>query len=258
MTRWVSSVVRVMWHGSCGAVTACRQRGEEFRLGIAKLDLELVPVDRRSVKARRRSGLEPPEREAGAVEALGERDRGRIAETSGRRSLVAKMDHAAQESAGGEDDGAAGDGAAVSERDAGDGAGVGRDAGGFPFDDGQIRGLADQRLHGAPVKLAVGLGARPLDGGALAAIENAELDAGGVGGARHHAVERVDLAHQMAFAEAADRRVAGHFADRRETMGDERGRCAGARRRGRGLAARMAAADDNDVKFHFGGSACFT
>ena len=150
-------------------------------------------------------------------------DRGRIAEASGRGPLVAEMDHSAQEGAGGEDDGAAGDRAAVGELDARDGAGVGCDPSGFPFDDGQVRRLGDQRLHGAPIELSVGLGARPLDGGTLAAIEDAELNAGRIGGARHHAVERVDLAHQMALAQAADRRVAGHFADRRETMGDERG-----------------------------------
>ena len=113
---------------------------------------------------------------------------------------------------------------AVSELDARDGAGVGRDARRFPFDDGQVRRLGDESLHGAPIELTVRLGARPLNGGTLAAVENAELNARRIGGARHHAVERVDLAHQMALAQAADRGIAGHFADRRKTMGDERGR----------------------------------
>ena len=196
--------------------------------------------------------LSRAERKAGAVQALGERDRGRIAETPGRRPLVAEMDHAAKKRAGGEHDGAAGDRAAVSELDAGDGAGVGGDPSRLPFDDGQVRGFGDERLHGAPVELAVGLGARPLDGGAFAAIEDAKLNAGRIGGARHHAVQRVDLAHQMALAQTADRRIAGHFADCCETMGNERGRGATARRRGRGFASRMAAADDNDVKLHRG------
>ena len=126
----------------------------------------------------------------------------------------------------------AGDGAAVCELDSRDGAGVGRDPSRFPFDDGQICRLADELLHGAPIELSVGLGARPLNGGTLAAVEDAELDAGGVGGARHHAVERVDLAHQMAFAQAPDRRIARHFADRCEAMGDERRRGAAASGRG--------------------------
>ncbi len=143
------------------------------------------------------------------------------------------------------------DRAAVGELDAGDGAGVGRDPSRLPFDDGQVAVSAISVLHGAPIELSVGLGARPLDGGALAAVEDAELDAGRIGGARHHPVQRVDLAHQMALAQAADGRIAGHLADRRETVGHQRGSRAAARGRGRGFASRMPAADDNDVKSHF-------
>ena len=49
---------------------------------------------------------------------------GRIAEAPGRRPLVAEVDDPAQERAGGQHDRAASDRAAVSELDAGDGAGV--------------------------------------------------------------------------------------------------------------------------------------
>ena len=224
MMRWVSAVVRVMWQGSWGAVTRRGQRREEFGLRIAVLDLEPRPVDGRAVEPGRGAGLEPSERESGGVEALGERDRGRIAEAAGRRALFAEMDDPAQERAGGEDDRPAGDHAPVGEVDSGDGAGSRGDPRRFAFDHGQVRRFGDESLHGAPVELAVGLGARALDGGALAAVEDAELNAGSVGGARHHAVERVDLAHQMALAQAPDRRIARHFADGRETVGDERGR----------------------------------
>ena len=134
------------------------------------------------------------------------------------------MDHSAQEGSGGEHDGGAGDRAAVGEFDARDGAAFGHDPGRFAFDDCQVRRFGDKRLHGAPIELAVGLGARPLDGGAFAAVEHPELDAGGVGGAPHHAVERVDLAHQMALAQAPDGGVARHFANGGEAMGDERSR----------------------------------
>ena len=115
--RWVSSVVRVMWQGSCGAVIAVGQRGEEFGLGIAVLDLEPLPVDRRAVEARRRPGLEPREGEPGRVETARKRHRGLIAEAPGRRALVAEMDHSAKERAGGQDDRAAADCAAVGELD---------------------------------------------------------------------------------------------------------------------------------------------
>ena len=52
----------------------------------------------------------------------------------------------------------------------------------------------------------------------------------------------------MALAEAADRRIAGHRADRRRAVGQQRGPGAHPGGRGRGLAARMAAADHDDVE----------
>ena len=55
-----------------------------------------------------------------------------------------------------------------------------------------------------------------MHGRALGSIEQPELDAGCVGDPAHQAVERVDLADQMALAEPADGRVARHLADRRE------------------------------------------
>ena len=69
-----------------------------------------------------------------------------------------------------------------------------------------------------------------------------------VGDPAHQAVQRVDLAHEMALAEPADGRIAGHLADGGEAVGDQRRARAHARRGGRGLAAGMAAADDDDVE----------
>ena len=190
------------------------------------LDLERIPVDRRSLQSGRGSGLEPRKREAGAVQALGERDRGRIAETPGQhrsaprwiipRRKVPVVSTTARQAIARPSASSTPVTAPSSEAM----------PGGFPFDDGQVRGFGDQRLHGAPVEFPVGLGARPLHGGPLASIEDPELDAGCIGGARHHAVQRVDFAHQMALAEPADRRIAGHLADCRKAMGDERGSCA--------------------------------
>ena len=122
------------------------------------------------------------------------------------------MDDAAKEGAGGDDDGSAGESAAVGELDPPNGAGLGHDSGRFPFDKREVRRVREELLHRAPIEFPVGLSARALDRGALAAVENAKLDAREVGGARHHPVKRVNLAHQVAFAEAADGRVAGHLA----------------------------------------------
>ena len=102
------------------------------------LDLEPVPVDGRAVEPGRGAGLEPAERESGRVEAPRQRNRGRIAEAPGGRALLAEMDDAAEERAGGEDDRRAGDRAPVGELDSGDGAGFRHDPRRFAFDNGQF------------------------------------------------------------------------------------------------------------------------
>src|SRR5581483_8626391 len=105
---------------------------------------------------------------------------------------------------------------------------------------------------GAPVKLAVGLRAWALDRRPLAPVEDAELDARLVRNAAHEPVECIDLAHEVALAEPADGRVAGHLADGGEAMGDEGGARAHAGGRGRGLATGVAAADDDDIEAKIG------
>ena len=69
------------------------------------------------------------------------------------------------------------------------------------------------------------------------------------------AVEGVDLADQVALAQAADGRVAGHLADRLELVGEQQRARAQPRGRGRGLAAGVAAADDDHVELSFGHTA---
>ena len=187
------------------------------------LDLEGGEVDRRLIEAGRRSGLQPGEGEAGGFEALGERNGRRVPEPACGGAGLAEMNDSAQERAGGHDNRAAAEGAPVGEFDPGDSARVGKDAGGLPLDHCEVGGFGDERLHRAPIEASVGLGARALDCGTLAAIEDAELDAGLVSGASHQPVERVDLANEMSLAEPADRRIAGHFADGGEPLGHERG-----------------------------------
>jgi hypothetical protein len=97
------------------------------------------------------------------------------------------------------------------------------------------------------IQRAVGLAAGGAYRGALGRVEPAPLDAGGVGGTRHHPAERVDLAYQVALADAADRRVAAHRADRLDVVREQQGARAGARCRERGLGAGVAAADHDHV-----------
>ena len=75
---------------------------------------------------------------------------------------------------------------------------------------------AYRRLHGLAVELAVGLRARALNGRPLGPVQHPELNAGRVGDAAHQSVERVDLPDQVALAQTANRRVAGHLTDGRE------------------------------------------
>jgi hypothetical protein len=73
------------------------------------------------------------------------------------------------------------------------------------------------------------------------------LDAAEISDAPHQAVERVDLAHEMALTQASDRGIARHRANGREAMGDERDLGAHARGGRGGLAPGMAAAHDDDI-----------
>jgi hypothetical protein len=74
------------------------------------------------------------------------------------------------------------------------------------------------------------------------------MNAGGVGRARHRAAERIDLARQVALADAADRRVAAHLAQRFDVVRQEQRARAHARGREGGLGAGVTAADDDDLE----------
>ncbi len=97
------------------------------------------------------------------------------------------------------------------------------------------------------VKLAVGLHPRPPHGRALAAVEHPAMDRGAIGGARHQPVEHVELAHQMALADAADRRIARHLTYVFRAEREQANARAAASRGSRSLAAGMAGADHQNV-----------
>ena len=118
-------------------------------------------------------------------------------------------------------------------------------------DDREVGHRFDRRLHGRGIELAVGLGARAAHRRPLAAVEHAELDAAGVRHPAHEAVEGVDLAHEMALPEPADRRIARHGADGRGPLRDHGGARAHPRGGRSGFAAGMAAADNDHVVSRF-------
>ena len=78
------------------------------------------------------------------------------------------------------------------------------------------------------------------------------MDRGGIGGPRDHAVKGIDLAHEMALAQPANRRIAAHRANRRGIEGDKRDARAHPRGGCRRLDTGMPAADHNNVEWVHG------
>ena len=111
----------------------------------------------------------------------------------------------------------------------------------------------EHALHPRAIGGLVGLRAARAHGRSLARVEEAELDSGLVDGERHLAAERVDLAHQMALADPADRRIARHLADMVEIEREHQRGNAHARRGQRGFDAGVTGTDDDYAKIHRGG-----
>ena len=93
----------------------------------------------------------------------------------------------------------------------------------------------------------VGLGPGPVHGGAFAAIEHAEVDAGGVDGPAHHAAQGVDFPHDLPLGDTADGRVAAHLGDGVEVVGKEGGPGTHPRSGQGGLAPGVPGSDDDDI-----------
>jgi hypothetical protein len=75
--------------------------------------------------------------------------------------------------------------------------------------------------HFDAIKLLVALSAGAPDGGTTRRVEQAELDADGIGDLAHDAAEGVDFANEMAFGDAPDSGVAAHLGDEVEVHGND-------------------------------------
>ena len=64
-----------------------------------------------------------------------------------------------------------------------------------------------------PILLLVALRARRPHGRSAAGIQKPKLNPDAIGHLAHHAAKRINFAHQVAFGDAADRRIAGHLRD---------------------------------------------
>ncbi len=112
---------------------------------------------------------------------------------------------------------------------------------------GQVRLLFAEAFDFRLIGPLVGLCPGAVHGGTFAAVEHAELDAGGVDGLAHGPAEGVDFADDLSLGHAADGRIAAHLGDGVEVAGQQRGLCPHAGRGQGRLAARMSAADDQNV-----------
>ena len=234
-------------------VAALGGKGEVGRRVVAVLGLEFRVVDGMGRQPRDGAGLHPADVEALVLEPGGEPGRGGVAHPPGGKVLQADVDQAVEKGAGGDhhrpdpdllvDRGAEADDAAVVDQQAVD----------RGLAERQVRLVLQHRLHPQAVEEAVGLGPGRADGRALAGVETAELDRGGVDVLRHLAAEGVDLPHQVALGQAADRRVAGHGAD---GVGVDDGDKGAAAHPGGGqgrFAAGMAGADHGNIILIHGG-----
>ncbi len=223
------------------------QEGKRRRLDVAGLHLQPVPGDAAAVQARRRARLQPPHVQAEVIEPIRQADGRGLADAAGGDTIFAEVDQALEKGAGGQDDPAGAPGATIRGGDTNDAPVLHDqifDSSGF---DGQAGLRGEGGLHGQAIELAVDLRARASDRGALGTVKQAKLNAGLVRQATHEAVERVDLAYQMTLAQAADGGITGHLADGFDLVRQEQGARADPRRRSRGFASGVTAANDNDI-----------
>ena len=226
-----------------------RHRAERFRHRIPMIGRQTGPVDRCPLQPRRRPRLQPAKRQVQPRQGLRQANRWRFANPPCRRLGIPNMDHPTQKRARGQH-----------RRTASDPGSIRTDHRGQPAiradlqilhrtgSDFETLGLRQQRLNGPPIQAAIRLGPRTTDRRPLAAIQELEMNAGHIRRPAHDAIQRIDLPHQMALANAANGGIAGHFANRLQTMGQQQGARAQPRCRCHRLATGMAAADHHHIK----------
>jgi hypothetical protein len=102
--------------------------------------------------------------------------------------------------------------------------------------------------HCCAVDPAIGLKSGAVNGWTFASIEHPPMDAGAVRGARHQAVEHIQLADQVPFADSSNRWIAGHLTNVLAAERDKSDSRAAASRGCRRFAAGMTGTDDQDVE----------
>ena len=229
------------------------QEAEGHGLVVCRLHLQPVPGNGATVQARGRAGLQTPHHQISGVQVGGQTRRRVLAVAARRDAQIAAMDDAVEEGAGRQHDGPGAKLSPLAGRDSDHTVAVHDQTLGRAGHQAQVGIVGQLGLHGLAIETTVDLASRAAYGGALGAVQQTELDARGVGQPAHDAVQGVDLAHQMALAQTADGRVAAHLANSFQLLGQQQGASAGPRGSGRGLAAGVSAADDDDVEGRGGG-----
>ena len=231
---------------------ARRQEAHHRRGVVARLHRERGEIDRASVEARRRPGLEAPCGKCELAQARAQRLRRRIAGAARLVMVEPDVDEPRQERAGREHDRLRLEADPELRDDAGHAriraVAVERQIVDRLLEQREVRGVLEPRADRLPVKHAIGLRARRTHRRTLARVQDPELDARFVGGEGHRPAERVELLDQMPLADPADRRIARHLAQRLEVVREQQRLPAHPRAGERGLGAGVAAADDNDVE----------
>ncbi len=224
------------------------QRRKGLRRRISMLFGQHRKIDGCGIEPGRRTGLEASQLQPKRFETHGQAEHRLFPRPSGRDGFLAAMDQPAQERTRGQHHRPGADPPPIEHHNAGDHS-IGNDEiVDLALDDFEIGRSGELCLHRLAIKLAIFLRPGPTHRRPLASVEDAELNPPLIGDTAHDAIERIDLTHQMAFAQSPDRRVAAHLADGRKLVRDQRRRYTQTRRSGRRFRAGMAAANNDHTE----------
>ena len=228
-------------------LVATAEEAEHRSRLVAGLLLQLREIDAETVDARRRAGLKAVRTQWQLAQALCQRRCRRITGPAAIALALADMDAPTKEGAGGQHHVRRVEVHAHGGTDTADSTALQQQVVHRLLEQFEVRLRFDGTTNGGPIQVAIRLAARGAYRRTLARVQATPLDPGRVRCLRHHATERVDLAHQMALADATNGRVAAHLADGLDVVGQQqrartrtcRGQC--------GLGAGVAATDHDHV-----------
>ena len=235
--------VDLVVHGRPGQ----KAEGLEQLVGVAGLAFQLGEINAAAMDPGGGAGLEAAQREPVGHQRLGQLGGGVGAVGAAVVVGLPHKDAAAQRGAGGNDAAVAAVVAAQRRHNAHNVAVLHIHAGDLRLVDVEVFGFFQGVLHPDVIPLAVGLHPQTVDRRPLAPVEHPALQKGGVSAQAHQPAQGVHFPHQMPLGGAANRRVAGHVADKVQRQREDGGLGAQHRRRVGGLDARMARAHHDHV-----------